>query len=51
MPGEVFISSRKALRSLRRIIRSAKAAGLSYEALCVQIVADAGLDATRASGA
>ena len=30
---------------------SAKAAGLSYEALCVQIVADAGLDATRASAA
>jgi D-alanine-D-alanine ligase len=30
---------------------SAKAAGLSYEVLCVQIVADAGLDATRASAA
>ena len=30
---------------------SAKAAGLSYEALCVQIVADAGLDATRAGAA
>ena len=44
MPGEVFISSRKGLRSLARIMMSARAAGISYEDLCLRLLASATLD-------